>query len=950
VLCVLLFSALTLALSSCAKYDPFVVGDPPSSGTLVTLSLTPVVGGGVSPLTRTGYHGGSSDAELGDPGYGAPNLDPSRAGGSPFDVSVSQLRVLFYDSDNELVSNGNLSMSVSGSLPVTIRVPVGTYSHVVFIANEGSSTAPGYLSDFLSGLSSGSPFSALSNTLIESSAYAGSKNIPMVGLQSNVSILNHHTMRLNGGPSFDTRITPWRIDLTRTGVRLSVEIVMADWQFATWDDQSLYLSGVPQSSWLLPDHAGDAPRETTPRRYRAVAADLSDPSDPSPVPGTDGYYWSRSVTEGGHTTTEYVVRFDRLILPEALFAAASDSTRALSLRLDIGGMSVQAQVSRSFDPSSSQHDYTLPRNTWLHLDATISNTALELDPIVMNWNTLSLDELTFDGTYFLKVESDRSVWPVDGGEGYFEITTNHPGTISATHSMPSYVGFWGYDYTSVPDGGVSTTITAKIRVQPNPGVNVPSRSGQLVISIGNLRKTVQVHQMGSKDDAPPAGVTPYVGAFWRGDQTGERLIRIPRPASGVIDGPWSATVSGSDSWIVMDRMMTEDPNVGWLPGADESSVANGNDPGFDRRYAVYGTQHVEGTVSAADPDGIYFRIGLHNTYDPAYYGGVPARYGQVILSYTVGTQTRFQRIWIRQGEGADYLMFPSDSVGGLQSNRPLAGRFSPYNLTAAAFNDPADMTPWYNVREWGAEANGSPPAFANYPTQAGAFFQWANPRDGVRAYHPGAHALVGTMTDTSLPPGWEAEIPDNGVHGGGLVSDLFESCPAGYRRPSMVGTNPVGTSVVPVVDSEIKQSLFSRPANDVTLNVSHTENAVFGFYADGFFDRRSITALPGEFGGKGTNYVVGSGTSAIAYAGLLFYRPGSRRNSLFFPFSGYRMNNGLPGRVYNNDGNHYYMSSSGLNSLFGALRLGFHPERGTLEAYFSHQIRLTLLPIRCVKE
>jgi len=43
----------------------------------------------------------------------------------------------------------------------------------------------------------------------------------------------------------------------------------------------------------------------------------------------------------------------------------------------------------------------------------------------------------------------------------------------------------------------------------------------------------------------PASILPYVGAFWKHDQTGERLIRIPRPTTGnvnVADGAWTAAV------------------------------------------------------------------------------------------------------------------------------------------------------------------------------------------------------------------------------------------------------------------------------------------------------------------------------------------------------------------------------------------------------------------------
>ena len=108
------------------------------------------------------------------------------------------------------------------------------------------------------------------------------------------------------------------------------------------------------------------------------------------------------------------------------------------------------------------------------------------------------------------------------------------------------------------------------------------------------------------DSTPPIGFRPYVGAFWKSTQTGERLIRISRPTidfnnngaalttdqQAATDGDWSAQVIAGMDWIVLDTQMTTDQNVGWRTDVtpNEADVANGNDAGFDNSYRVSGAR------------------------------------------------------------------------------------------------------------------------------------------------------------------------------------------------------------------------------------------------------------------------------------------------------------------------------------------------------------------------
>jgi len=347
-------------------------------------------------------------------------------------------------------------------------------------------------------------------------------------------------------------------------------------------------------------------------------------------------------------------------------------------------------------------------------------------------------------------------------------------------------------------------------------------------------------------DNNPPGMKMYVGAFWKANQTGERLIRIMPPASSnVADGTWSAVVVTGANWIVLDKESSTDPNIGWL-GGSEASVHSYENSSFDSQHPVNSLQTaVSGVMDAGTPE-IYFRIGLRSEYTPTPTDS--ARYGMILLTY--GDNQYRQRIWIRQGEGADYLMKPQDLGGdgfsswGSPNHRPEAARWSPYNLTYTGFG----QVPPYSGE------------FTLYPTQAGAYFQWAHPTNINYAYPP-----TGSVTWTT---GYEYGYWNP------TLQTIHESCPDNYRRPND-GTITADNTTGYIAGSELRQSLWLFPQED--SNGNDMQNTVFGYYADGFFDRRLI---------DGQNAVSGA-NDAIAYIGNLFYNPNSKA-SLFFPAAGHR--------------------------------------------------------------
>ncbi|MDR2234190.1 MAG: hypothetical protein LBE56_13845 [Tannerella sp.] len=372
------------------------------------------------------------------------------------------------------------------------------------------------------------------------------------------------------------------------------------------------------------------------------------------------------------------------------------------------------------------------------------------------------------------------------------------------------------------------------------------------------------------DDTPPPGFTPYVGAFWKAGQTGERLIRM-KVTTGEADSVWTAQVIEGRDWIVLDTAPSTDANV-WMPNPD----ALGNDDGFDDAHRLTGTStFVSGFARlASDPesqpgdDQIYFRIGLKSEH--TITEEAPVRYGVVLLTY--GNNRYRQRIWIRQGDAPDYVFSNSDPVpaGAAVAQRTVARKFSPYNLTAATLNAPVSV----NGIPLDPPIQNDPPAIlTDYPTRAGAFFQWATPGPTIRyAWDP----------VSQFKPGWDVTPLPSNVFWADLGADQ-ETCPPGFRRPTDGLTNAADAG--PDVSlSEMRQSLYENPPQSSNVRPDGV-NTVYGYYADGFFDRMDITDGPGTNSPGLLSSVAATDAGRVAHRGTLFYNRHTLA-SLFFPSAG----------------------------------------------------------------
>jgi hypothetical protein len=485
-----------------------------------------------------------------------------------------------------------------------------------------------------------------------------------------------------------------------------------------------------------------------------------------------------------------------------------------------------------------------------------------------------INDLVYDGQHWLGTDESLLIFSGEGGMQNLDARTNYFDGWQVENIVYNTGSAWLSSPTTATAGS-GETASAAVTCIANPDGVVRSATFQL--TAGRLRKTITVVQLPLAEniitDSPaPAGMTPYVGAFWRAEQTGERLIRIPRPASEA-DGAWTATVWEGKDWITLDKTMTTDANVGWLEGATDGAADFGNDAGFDDTHAVSdGAEYVTGLLGATpagsldlfdnDPSQIYFRIGLKSKYTPT--ATAPARYGLVLLTYAGNTKQ--QRIWIRQGEDADYLMAPGDANSSglaVADNRSYAAKFVPYNLTDPARNT---ATNFNNITPMGK--NGG--EFTDYPSQAGYYFTFQQNRVGYPTPDGSAIANWGVDNTGDFAFTWNP--------------DTDETCPVGYRRPAETGT---------IAGSEMRQSLWANPIDG---NLSTSDNLTSGYYADGWFDRRAIVAT---FNNNTPAAAVATPGSEVAYRGVLLVNTVKSSShygaSLFLPAGGRYIENGVQG-------------------------------------------------------
>ena len=814
--------------------------------------------------------------------------------GSPEDYTIETLRILTFDiNTQDCISNIRYNTS-EGDI---IRHPViaGKYDFV-FLANEPDDNI---IESRLDGISK---YADLNSIAYPERFFTSDRIIPMIQEINNVTILpENQGAKLSDG----TSVSLLQLKLDRLGVRFDAVLVAVEAE-ADFDNyfEGITFSGVPDLVPLTAHYNGPSVNHSVTRKFSRDTKYIADTTT-----SVTGATWAKRVS--------------RVILPANELETKDDEMQAVTFTIN---MKEKYSPTAKLKISSSPVNYSLPINTKLDLTGIIRES-LDVNIEASEWGSTD-NEWDIAGNRILNVsETDVRITDFNGARISFwsnmpvvrvENTVRNVGSgeeldantifnaLSTQSWSPNkderflYNPATGAGYMDIlldrPNTIGETTYEVRLTAADSYSLNADS-----VLEMKNpLTRTILVHvkQEGKRADfvvnsEKSQWSHPYIGAFFADNETGERVISGNRYSYW---NTWKATVPEEyRDFIIISSTPSFDPTIGTdSPGDAEDYPVIPNAYKEENGYEVTGKSR------------IYFRIGLKKENTT----GVP-RYGAVEVTYVDSGNDVKTRLYVRQGGEADYLMRSGSSGSG------YGAKFSPYNLTAKVFRDnPETKQPWININK-NDLANSI--AFVKYPTQAGAHFQWglpvSNPELALRAYYPVNRSSVPpwiidgwSISYISSPPLWS---PKEGTK----FEDYYEICPESYRRPTDGPVDRIAVNSNTYADqvnqSDWRMSLFQEPMQGDGSSYTSTmpydvnmrtvlysskilENVKYGYYADGFFDRRPIktgTMLNGSSRETGLTTIAYNGVSLYnanaAFGGTLLFNPETNA-SVFFPAAGRR--------------------------------------------------------------
>ncbi len=573
-------------------------------------------------------------------------------------------------------------------------------------------------------------------------------------------------------------------------------------------------------------------------------------------------------------------------------------------------------------------------------DITISGDGMSLEESAVPWNENAVS-IIHDGQWWMSVNKDQHQFSQTGGAFTMNAETNYtidnrgyPAGLQIKSTEVVYTNGTGWLTVA---GGANGDLLRDLTLTATANTTNMLRTAKVYIKAGNMSKVVNVRQLPTINGGgtlPPITQT-YVGAFWKVAQTGERVIKIDVGSNGDMTGDWSAYVYWtSGDWAADDISLA-------AGGSSDGTIYN-TATGDPENFRVPGNAtFISGTVA---PGGsILFRIGLNSKWsDQDGYNSdtKPARYAIIALSYANNTAS--YKIFLRQGHEPDFLFRTQDNNsadnittewGGTAANpRPLVKKISPYNLTVEEYRTGSSSANYIVVTGKGT--------FTDYPTQTGAFFMWAT-NTTPRAFHPTypGPTLTGWNYSAQTTAYWNA------------LKATQEKCPTGYRRLTQGNiTNSAAVSTTAIINpanQEWGQSVYLDPPTIFTLQHT-TNNIIYGYYADGFFDRRPIvTSVTGI-----ANSTVSPNALNVAYAGYLYFNP-YNSGSLFIAATGYRAD---ASNVDNDStlagcGNaiRYWSATTSTTTTANAVFLGHSGRLNSVSQQDGARTKYGM-PIRCVVE
>ena len=799
-------------------------------------------------------------------------------GGNPLlDDVVITLRIMAFDRVTGACRSNKYYNTSSGST-IVHSIKSGSYDFI-FLANEPSS-----MNTTFDGITNRT---ALDGIAYPHTLFTSDLPIPMMQTVENVAVLTNNTgVSIAGGPAQSL----WELALIRLAAR--IDIVLSSDEDLTAAFTGFRFDKIPDVVPLTSNYTGTVNRNITREFTLTANADYFETVSPLPA----GTQWAHKVT--------------RVILPASEFTPKTDVSKAVTFTVLLHNQ-YNPSCTMGVDEVSATKDYTLPRNHWLNAEGDVKT------PLVMNikasdWGIVGVpsdinDNRKLNVSHIKGIITPTNMMRIEfwSNQPTVELLANTKEGNVVNNVYQSLTGGSPTNFSYVYDPGTKTGQgTMTVLLNDNPSLGNGSSVQTITLDAGGLRREIALNTgVWGKGNT-----NKYVGTFHRASEVGERVISFNNT------GTWTAAVSypsgGVTDFVALSALRSSDPMIGT------------DTPGDPENYPVVvgdGTNGIDGqTVNGTGK--VYFRVGMKSKLsgiNPDF--DTAPRYAKITITHTGGPTI----LYVRQGEAADYLMRPGDpnsSGAAVTDNRAYAKKFIPYNLTHPSLKA-GGTNNYYQI----PLRNTIPAAdfykyFTDYPSQVGAYFQWAGAAGNERlAFHPTNSITMPSSANSNF---WN------------LIMSTHESCPPGYRRfrDAILGSADMGG----LSGSEHRQSLLLNPFSGVGNSVS---NVATGYLADGFFDRRALISILGSASNS-----VGPNNTQIAYRGTMINNP-TTYASLFFSGAGAR------GYTYGNfptsTGNGFYYSTGLSNAV---QRYAWRMSMGGSEVSLDGMSRDYAASIRCIKE
>lgn len=784
-------------------------------------------------------------------------------------VNISTFRFIAVEDGaivlNELMDNGSSSTGEKQSY--TFQLPSGSYKFCA-IVNETSSMK--------AALETAKKYSELTSLKVEGN-FTGA-NIPLyketeAALRKNSQEPSKAQVSSDNGQSWASELS---LTLPRTQAMVSLNLSKKTGTTDVITIKKVEICRIPDNCYMIPHtYTPEESKLKTVTAYNdntgiTLNTDIADETDEA----------------------NFTPIFENNIIPEKYMTdkESTDETKAayLNIYATFGGKNTLYTI--KLKESATAVNYNLYRNTHYIIYATITKVGelanVTIKPTWIGTDVdgdiqapyLNVSELTLPSTRVYRVdgggyEMDKICYYFWSNQAKADIETSPTITDAAGKSSQIQDLFSvNLQFTKeevMADGSHSTAGYIELVPKDDFKAELFSKetaSYTFLLKAKQLVRTLNF-SWDSKMNPTSFEEMPWVGIYYTKTQKGERII------SSQNTGKWEATVeypaAGADAFVLLTLTPTSDQKI-WSESCEDAE-----------QYEI-----TSGHQSISAVGRIYFRVGLTSkTTDN--------RYARIKLE----TEKGFHYIYIRQGETADALMRVGDQGYNINADGSLGASItrSTSNISSFAvggvnynYGSPSGGSALTNQQSLYGYGTSTMSTAINtlYPTKGTLFFCWnvyngsgtgSNSSNKYTTYgfHPN-NPWGGAIS----PYPYTSKVTPSNTWNTAVYRDV---CPSGYKHPTV---------------DQLRYSLFQnvsvKAADDNYANITNpdAQNYNWGYYADGYFDRREIRSVESFTGTetiKTIPCVAGNGAN-MAYNGLLFYNPVSYA-SLFFPANGYRKSN-----------------------------------------------------------